>query len=115
MTLQNPILAPIILISSRSNCGSRVLAGWGSSRRPPINESQTTGAAWIILALQGETGPDAPESRRAAMEKAIPWLDAARPSDLHRVSDLPPWLAINDGFGELAHGCSGVPFWEGRR
>ena len=31
-------------------------------RRPPINESQTTDAAWIIMALEGETGPDAPES-----------------------------------------------------
>src|SRR3990172_2840142 len=30
-------------------------------RRPPINESQTTDAAWIIMALEGETGPDAPE------------------------------------------------------
>ena len=26
-------------------------------RRPPINESQTTDAAWIVLALQGERGP----------------------------------------------------------
>src|SRR6187399_2904660 len=25
-------------------------------RRPPINESQTTDAAWIIMALEGETG-----------------------------------------------------------
>ena len=29
-------------------------------RRPPINESQTTDAAWIIMALEGEMGPDAP-------------------------------------------------------
>ena len=34
-------------------------------RRPPINESQATDAAWIIMALQGETGADAPESQRA--------------------------------------------------
>src|SRR6202047_4815112 len=27
-------------------------------RRPPIDESQTTDAAWIILALQGATAPD---------------------------------------------------------
>ena len=31
-------------------------------RRPPINESQTTDAAWIIMALEGENGADAPES-----------------------------------------------------
>ena len=45
-------------------------------RRPPINESQTTDAAWIIMALEGETGPDAPEPQRAALAKAIAWLDA---------------------------------------
>src|SRR5580704_10552127 len=33
-------------------------------RRPPINESQATDAAWIIMALEGETGPDAPASQR---------------------------------------------------
>ncbi len=50
-------------------------------RRPPINESRTTDAAWIVLALQGETGPGAPESRRAALAKAVAWLDAAPASD----------------------------------
>lgn len=53
-------------------------------RRPPINESQTTDAAWIIMALQGVTGPDAPESQRAALTKAVAWLDAAKLSDLHQ-------------------------------
>src|SRR6266550_1023855 len=53
-------------------------------RRPPINESQTTDAAWIILALEGETGPDAPASQRAALAKAVAWLDAAKPSDSHQ-------------------------------
>jgi hypothetical protein len=53
-------------------------------RRPPINESQTTDAAWIIMALEGETGPDAPEPQRAALSRAIAWLDAAKPSDSHQ-------------------------------
>ncbi len=53
-------------------------------RRPPINESQTTDAAWIIMALQGETGPDVPESQRVALKKAIAWIDAAKPSDIHQ-------------------------------
>src|SRR5438874_10274551 len=53
-------------------------------RRPPINESQTTDAAWIIMALAGETGPDALEAQRAALSKAIAWLDAAKPADLHQ-------------------------------
>jgi Squalene-hopene cyclase C-terminal domain/Prenyltransferase and squalene oxidase repeat len=53
-------------------------------RRPPINESQTTDAAWIIMALEGETGPDAPEAQRAALSRAIAWLDAVKLSDIHQ-------------------------------
>ena len=53
-------------------------------RRPPINESQTTDAAWIIMALKGATGPEAPKSQRAALSKAIAWLDAANRSDTHQ-------------------------------
>src|SRR3954468_21060106 len=62
-------------------------------RRPPINESQTTDAAWIIMALEGENGPDAPEPQRAALSKAIAWLDAAKPSDLHQDKALKVLLA----------------------
>lgn len=57
-------------------------------RRPPINENQTTDAAWIIMALEGETGPDAPESQRAALSKAIAWLDAAKLSNIHQEKAL---------------------------
>jgi hypothetical protein len=53
-------------------------------RRPPINESQTTDAAWIIMALEGQAGPDAPKSQREALAKAVAWLDAAKRSDLHQ-------------------------------
>jgi hypothetical protein len=42
--------------------------------RPPINESETTDAVWLIMALQGEAGPDAPQSRRVALAKATAWL-----------------------------------------
>ena len=63
-------------------------------RRPPINESQTTDAAWIIMALEGETGPGAPESQRAALSKAIAWLDAAAPSDLHQDKVLKVLMGI---------------------
>src|SRR5450631_99831 len=66
-------------------------------RRPPINESQTTDAAWIIMALEGETGPDAPESQRAALKKAIAWLDAAKPSDLHQDKVLKVLLGARAG------------------
>jgi Squalene-hopene cyclase C-terminal domain/Prenyltransferase and squalene oxidase repeat len=53
-------------------------------RRPPINETQTTDAAWIIMALEGEMGPDAPTSQRAALSRAIAWLDAAKRSGIHQ-------------------------------
>jgi hypothetical protein len=52
-------------------------------RRPPINESQTTDAAWILLALMAE-GAEAPESQRAALTKLLAWLDAAQPAGLHQ-------------------------------
>ncbi|HEY1598141.1 MAG TPA: prenyltransferase/squalene oxidase repeat-containing protein [Pirellulales bacterium] len=66
-------------------------------RRPPINESQTTDAAWIIMALDGETGPDAPESQRTALSKAIAWLEAANPADLHQDKALKVLLGTRGG------------------
>jgi hypothetical protein len=65
-------------------------------RRPPINESQTTDAAWIIMALEGE-GPDAPKEQRESLKKAIAWLDAAKPSDLHQDKALKLLLAVRAG------------------
>jgi hypothetical protein len=66
-------------------------------RRPPINETQTTDAAWIIMALEGETGRDAPESQRAALSKAIAWLDAAKPSQIHQDKVLKVLMAARAG------------------
>src|SRR5438105_12115617 len=66
-------------------------------RRPPINESQTTDAAWIILALKGETGPDSPQSQRAALSKAVAWLDAARRSALHQDKVLKVLMGVRSG------------------
>src|SRR4051794_7189322 len=66
-------------------------------RRPPINESQTTDAAWIILALQGETGPDAPEAQRHALAKAVAWLDAAKRSGLHQDKVLKVLMGVRAG------------------
>jgi hypothetical protein len=66
-------------------------------RRPPINESQTTDAAWIILALQGETGPDAPKARREALSKGRAWLDAAEHPDLHQDKALEVLLGVRSG------------------
>ena len=66
-------------------------------RRPPINESQTTDAAWILLALQGETGPDAPKAQREALSKGMAWLDAAERTDLHQDKALKVFLGVRSG------------------
>jgi Squalene-hopene cyclase C-terminal domain/Prenyltransferase and squalene oxidase repeat len=63
-------------------------------RRPPINESQTTDVAWIIMALEGATGPDAPESQRAALSKAIAWLEAAKLSNIHQDKVLKVLMSV---------------------
>src|SRR3954464_3784766 len=61
-------------------------------RRPPINESQTTDAAWIILALQGDK--DAPEK---ALKKAVEWLDAAKRTDTHQDKAMKVLLGVRAG------------------
>lgn len=66
-------------------------------RRPPINETQTTDAAWIVMALAGTTGPDAPESQRAALSKAIAWLDSAKLADIHQEKVLNLLIAARSG------------------
>jgi hypothetical protein len=66
-------------------------------RRPPINESQTTDAAWILLALQGGTGPDAPKAQREALSKGMAWLDAAKRPDLHQDKALKVLLGVRSG------------------
>lgn len=53
-------------------------------RRPPVNENQNTDVAWIILALEGETGPEAPTAKREALSKAFEWFEAADHSDIHQ-------------------------------
>src|SRR5207248_764791 len=44
--------------------------------RPPINESQATDAAWIIMALQSETGAE-----RAEIKRGIDFLVATQKAD----------------------------------
>jgi hypothetical protein len=66
-------------------------------RRPPINESQTTDAVWIILALQGETGPDAPKAQRESLSKGMAWLDNAKRADLHQDKALKVLLGVRSG------------------
>lgn len=66
-------------------------------RRPPINETQTTDAAWIIMALAGETTADSPEPQRAALDKAVAWLAAQPKSELHQDLALAILLAARAG------------------
>src|SRR5438046_5259358 len=66
-------------------------------RRPPINESQTTDVAWIVMALQKTTGPNAPESQRAALSKAVAWLNSAQRSDTHQDKVLRVILGVRSG------------------
>ena|SRR5258708_3710096 len=47
-------------------------------RRPPINESQTTDAAWIIMALEGKQGPTSPKRSARRCRKRSP--GSTRPS-----------------------------------
>jgi len=66
-------------------------------RRPPINESQTTDAAWIIMALEGQMGPGAPKAQREALTKANAWLDAAKHRDLHQDKVMKVLLGVRSG------------------
>jgi Squalene-hopene cyclase C-terminal domain/Prenyltransferase and squalene oxidase repeat len=66
-------------------------------RRPPINESQTTDAAWIVMALQGMTGPGAIQSQREALAKAVAWLDGAKRSEIHQDKVLKVILGVRAG------------------
>ena len=70
---------------------------FASLRRPPINESQTTDVAWIIMALEGATGHEAPASHRAALSKAIVWLDSANLSGLHQEKALKLLMCVRSG------------------
>jgi Squalene-hopene cyclase C-terminal domain/Prenyltransferase and squalene oxidase repeat len=62
-------------------------------RRPPINESQTTDAAWIIMALEAQVKTEATESQRAALSRAVAWLESAKVSDIHQDKVLKLLLA----------------------
>ena len=66
-------------------------------RRPPINQSQTTDVAWIILALVVDAKSDSRESQRSALSNAIAWLDAAESSGIHQDKVLQVLLGVRLG------------------
>ncbi|HXE54739.1 MAG TPA: prenyltransferase/squalene oxidase repeat-containing protein [Tepidisphaeraceae bacterium] len=65
--------------------------------RPPINESKASDAAWIILALQGQVQRDPSESHRAALERAIAWLEGPNLPDNQQMKALKLLVAIRAG------------------
>jgi hypothetical protein len=81
-------------------------------RRPPINESQTTDAAWIIMALEREMGPDAPEAQRAA-SKAIAGSTPQAPTSIRQ--RLKVLLARSGKPREKVNHDRRAPLWRARR
>jgi hypothetical protein len=79
---------------------------FASLRRPPINESQTTDVAWIIMALQGQLAPGAPAAHGEALVKAMAWHEAAlrdpKRSGLHQDKVLTLLLRIRAGIPRKA-------------
>ena len=49
------------------------------------------------MALEGESGPDFPESQRLALSKGITWLESAVPQDLHQDKALKVLMAARIG------------------
>jgi hypothetical protein len=66
-------------------------------RRPPINENQTTDAAWIILALTGTSGQGGVKAWRTALAKANAWFGVQKASSLMQDKALQTLLAIRAG------------------
>lgn len=66
-------------------------------RRPPINETQITEAAWTIIALQNEISADAPKSQREALAKALIWFESAKTSDVYQDKIMKLLIAIRTG------------------
>ena len=49
--------------------------------RPPMNESQATDVAWMLMALQEGMKKQPSDSYRTAIEKGVAWLDGAEPNN----------------------------------
>jgi hypothetical protein len=65
--------------------------------RPPINESQASDTAWIVMALQGDVDRDPTKSHRAALDKGIAWLDAPNVPDNQQMKVLKLLVSIRAG------------------
>ena len=65
--------------------------------RPPINESQSTDAAWILLAMMGASGPDTPQSQRDALARGIAWLESTQLPETYQDRALKTLIMIRAG------------------
>lgn len=65
--------------------------------RPPINESETTDNAWLIMGLDDATTGDSPEPQRAALAKALAWWDTVKLPDTQQDKAFKVLLAARAG------------------
>jgi hypothetical protein len=65
--------------------------------RPPINESETTDNAWLIMALEAATTADSPEPQREALAKAHAWWESLKVPDTQQDKAFKVILAARAG------------------
>jgi hypothetical protein len=65
--------------------------------RPPINETQLTDTAWILMALQGASAADESKAAHAALEKGSAWLSTSKLPETYETKVLKLLLAIRGG------------------
>jgi hypothetical protein len=71
-------------------------------RRPPINESQVTDAAWILLALDAALRTQANDAGRSALERGIAWLKSAPVTELPQEKGLKLLVGLRLGWPRAA-------------
>jgi hypothetical protein len=65
--------------------------------RPPINETQLTDTAWIIMALQSDPATGTTGPQRSALQKGLAWLADNKKPDTYESKVLKLLLAIRAG------------------
>jgi len=86
-------------------------------RRPPINESQATDVAWIVMALQADAacGVDAANADRGAIDKGMAWLARAGAPDDQQVNALKVLVAARAGKAKEALRANAEALLAGQR
>ncbi len=65
--------------------------------RPPVNETQLTDVAWILMSLQDATRTGGSPAVRAALDKGVAWLSTAKLPETHESKVLKLLLATRAG------------------